>query len=361
MVQEHVTNCLPYTESYFGACNTAEGFYSLFGEIFDPKKLDRIYILKGGPGTGKSTLMKKVALAAQQAGQYVRYYYCSSDTSSLDGIVLPDAKIAVLDGTAPHATDPCYPGAVEELINLGAYFDTAKLRRARGEIMAIVQEKQLLYRRVYDRLRCAASHMRICREICADALNKEKMLQAIQRILRGTAQTGESISNRCYVTAIGTKGIVHFSTFEQAAQKRLWVINGHGGNALFFQMMREEMQHTNTKHTVLCDIEHPALCEGIYLPKQKQVIRAQNNLEIPQSDRTINMERFYDKQVLREQRQALRAAISGAKSARMHALELLQQIGRMHEALEQIYIAQMDFSGVEQQTSELIKSIKKTF
>ena len=97
------------------------------------------------------------------------------------------------------------------------------------------------------------------------------------------------------------------------------------------------------------------------MPKQKQVIRAQNNLEIPQSDRTINMERFYDKQVLREQRQALRAAISGAKSARMHALELLQQIGCMHEALEQIYISQMDFSGVEQQTSELIKTIKKAF
>ena len=73
------------------------------------------------------------------------------------------------------------------------------------------------------------------------------------------------------------------------------------------------------------------------------------------------MERFYDKQVLREQRQALRAAISGAKTARMHALELLQQIGRMHEALEQIYIAQMDYSGVEQQTSELIKTIKKAF
>ena len=42
-------------EKYFAAANTESGFFSLFDEVFSPEHLRRIYILKGGPGTGKST------------------------------------------------------------------------------------------------------------------------------------------------------------------------------------------------------------------------------------------------------------------------------------------------------------------
>lgn len=55
-------------------------------------------------------------------GESVEYYYCSSDTSSLDGIVLKHSGTAILDGTSPHTTDPAYPGAVEEIINMGDFF-----------------------------------------------------------------------------------------------------------------------------------------------------------------------------------------------------------------------------------------------
>ena len=44
---------------YFAAANTYKGFESFFDEIFNTEKLERIYILKGGPGAGKSTLMQR--------------------------------------------------------------------------------------------------------------------------------------------------------------------------------------------------------------------------------------------------------------------------------------------------------------
>lgn len=44
--------------NYYACANSARGFVSFFdGNI---KGLDKLYILKGGPGTGKSTLMKKI-------------------------------------------------------------------------------------------------------------------------------------------------------------------------------------------------------------------------------------------------------------------------------------------------------------
>ena len=50
---------------FFASMNTANGFQSYFKEIFDPKQYNRSYILKGGPGSGKSSLMKYKCLVTQ--------------------------------------------------------------------------------------------------------------------------------------------------------------------------------------------------------------------------------------------------------------------------------------------------------
>ena len=87
------------SKSYYAAANTANGFLSLFGEIFSPAALSRIYIIKGGPGTGKSTFMYGIGKAAKERGLETEYYYCSADTGSLDGVKIPELAAAVIDGT----------------------------------------------------------------------------------------------------------------------------------------------------------------------------------------------------------------------------------------------------------------------
>ncbi|MBQ4120809.1 MAG: hypothetical protein IJD35_02210, partial [Clostridia bacterium] len=51
--------------SYFAALNSHRGFCSYFPVLFAPY---RRYIIKGGPGCGKSTLMKKIAQTAEEKG-----------------------------------------------------------------------------------------------------------------------------------------------------------------------------------------------------------------------------------------------------------------------------------------------------
>ena len=45
---------------WFMGCNSQNGFYSLFGQFTRPEEGWRCILIKGGPGTGKSTLMKRV-------------------------------------------------------------------------------------------------------------------------------------------------------------------------------------------------------------------------------------------------------------------------------------------------------------
>jgi Cdc6-like AAA superfamily ATPase len=65
--------------SYFLGANTPYGFYSLFNELYNPDSDDKIYLIKGGPGTGKSSIMKRVASEAEKNGYDVLVYMKEND------------------------------------------------------------------------------------------------------------------------------------------------------------------------------------------------------------------------------------------------------------------------------------------
>ncbi|MGG0657461.1 PRK06851 family protein [Rummeliibacillus pycnus] len=133
---------------YFAGGNTAKGFYSLFESNFSV--LEKVFLLKGGPGNGKSTLMKNIAVEFLEKGFDVEYIHCSSDSDSIDGIIFPGLKIGLVDGTAPHIIEPKVPGAVEEYINLGVAWDSQQLHAKKDEIIHLISEKEEGYKAAYQ-------------------------------------------------------------------------------------------------------------------------------------------------------------------------------------------------------------------
>ena len=87
----------------FPGGNTTKGFYSFYNYILTQEEADRIICLKGGPGTGKSSFMKKIGTHFKTLGYTIEYHHCSSDNNSLDGVVIKELNIALLDGTSPHS------------------------------------------------------------------------------------------------------------------------------------------------------------------------------------------------------------------------------------------------------------------
>ena len=124
---------------YFLGANSPTGFYSLYDQLLPPEQASAIYILKGGPGCGKSTLMRRVAALAQEAGEPVEYILCSGYPDSLDAILLPGKKAALVDGTAPHVVEPKYPGVVEQYINLGKCYDHNGMEGLRTAIISCMR------------------------------------------------------------------------------------------------------------------------------------------------------------------------------------------------------------------------------
>ena len=144
-------------KKYFAAANSYRGFINYFDKVFPSEDFKRIYVLKGGPGTGKSSLMKKFSKALYDIECDIEEIYCSSDPSSLDGVIASrnGNKIALIDGTAPHERDAIIPGAVDEIINLGNNWDKKWLIAKRDDIIALCKEKSESYKTAYQYLQIA--------------------------------------------------------------------------------------------------------------------------------------------------------------------------------------------------------------
>ena len=119
----------------FAGSNSGEGFHSLFDNIIGPDAR-RVYLLKGGPGTGKSRFMREIADSVGR-GYDQELFFCSSDSQSLDAVTFPELGVALIDATAPHAQDAEWPGCRDQLLSLGDFWSRRDLEEKRAEIMAV--------------------------------------------------------------------------------------------------------------------------------------------------------------------------------------------------------------------------------
>ncbi len=90
------------SDRFFGAAtiNGSVDYIEILTEGF------KRYLIKGRPGTGKSTFLKKLAQAACDLGFHVERYHCAFDPNSLDMVIIRELKLCLFDSTAPHEYFP---------------------------------------------------------------------------------------------------------------------------------------------------------------------------------------------------------------------------------------------------------------
>ena len=136
------------SKHFFVCGHTAKGFSNLFSTNIQP--LSKLYILKGGPGTGKLPFLEKLGKALEDRLFNVEYVRCPSDPDSLDGVLIPELGVGIVDGTSPHVIEPTAPGAIEEYVNLGESWDTDKLAIHTTEILDLQDKIRHCYENAYS-------------------------------------------------------------------------------------------------------------------------------------------------------------------------------------------------------------------
>ena len=346
-------------KKYFAAANTPDGFLSYFPDIFSPDKLKRLYIIKGGPGTGKSTMIKFIADEAAAKGYDTELYYCSSDTRSLDGVLIPELSAAVIDGTAPHTTDPKYPGAVDVILDFGAYFDRKKLSEQRAEIIRLSREYSEQYRKAASYFSYAASAAREAFGIYASCADLEKLKKTAKKLTEGMKRDGKEAKIR-QITAFSTQGSVRLDTYEKSSSRRIAICGDYGEGTLLTELICSELNEKGVgcEYNVMNIM--PERRDAVYVPSAKtlfELVPRPDKREKQKYAKIINTERFIDKKRLSPSKGRLRMLKKIKTSLCAEASAYLKTAGKLHDELEQIYKNAVDFDGVRELMKKTAKEI----
>lgn len=346
--------------SYFASMNTSDGFKCYFDRIFDPSVLDSLYIIKGGSGTGKSTMMKKIG-EEYENNHAVEYFRCSSAPDSLDGVMI-DRRVAVIDGTAPHITDPKYPGASDKIINLGECLDSVVLEKFKRDIVELTLDKQNSYRKGYSFLSAAGIIKKEITDICKTDFFYEKMSGAVKRFFSQQNYSGEKIGIQTrLIETVSAGGKVKLTAFESNSEKICCIINGHG----LEHILLEEFMKISQGRKLLCyqsfDVLDPSKYNALYFPEIKlSVLPSGGNENLyDEKYKAFNMERFVSKDILNVNRSKLRFANKCVNALIQEASECFLDAKNIHEKIESIYGGAVDFEKVNEIGEGVIREISK--
>ena len=263
-------------KSFFASCNSYSGFNSYFAEIFNSKEFDKVFVLKGGPGTGKSTIMKKAVKHFERINADIEQFYCSSDINSLDGVIIEKngKKVAILDGTAPHERDAVIVGAIDEIINLGESLDYSWVEKYRQSISQLTDQKSAAYGTAYSYLRCAGA----CdNEICTN-IKKRFNINTAQKYVRDLNLTRPhhniSKNKTRLISSFSKDGYQRISPIPNCENKVVKL----GGN---IYSAREFLSFLTSRYDGDCVISpyplNTGFTETIYLPRENILIIIDDN------------------------------------------------------------------------------------
>lgn len=337
--------------SYFAALNSHRGFLSYFHTLFASYTK---HVIKGGPGSGKSTLMKKIAKAAEERGHSVTRYYCSSDTDSLDAVVIDSLKTVILDGTPPHATEPYCPGAVDSILNLTAFWNHRELKRASQDIKVLSEHISLSYRQVYALMAALYEMENAIGYAAEDVFDRARAETIILRLFEKhrirEEKTPKSILRPA--SAFGVKGYVHLNAYETKAQTVIEIKDRVIYSPYFFDLLKKVLTQ---KKISFYESPRPLdeATESIFLPQCALLF---TRLETKKDCGKINLDRMLPERgrgALSPHKTLLREIDSLCLLIKKH----LHEIGKRHDELESYYIAATDYDALNQFSEELITSL----
>lgn len=350
---------------YAGA-NTCVGFFSLYDSVF--QDVERKYVIKGGPGTGKSSFMKIIGEALLAQGYDVEFLHCSSDSNSLDGMIAPALKLGLVDGTAPHVIDPQYPGAVDEIINLGDYWDRSALRASKQEIVELTNQIAACFRRTYELLAFAKELHDQWETYYIEGMNFQQAdgiaQDLIEKVLgQEPAKNAKPQERHLFFGAATPEGARHFYDNLTGHLHTRYIVKGRPGTGKSTMMRKVaaaaleknydvEYFHCSFDPQSIDMIIIPALAVAFLDGTAPHVLDPSGPKDV-----LVDMYQCVDPKVYQRnlaEIQALEIRYNGVMKA---SAAYLGDARRLHDQLESYYVKAMDFGQINAKRDQLLQEI----
>jgi hypothetical protein len=349
----------------FPGGNTAYGFYSFYGEILRQEDAERIIVLKGGPGVGKSTFLKRIGEAALQKGLDTEFLHCSSDNNSLDGIHIPGLKTAVIDGTAPHVVDPKTPAAVDEILNFGDFWDAAGIRKSKAAILSLTGSISACFARAYRYLKAARAVAEDSEAIYGSAADTQGMAQLAGEVTSELFRDEDfsekpGRTRKLFLSAITPNGLLHYID-DSIVGHTVYAIKGALGLkacGLLEKIRTEASLRGYDTEAFYCALD-PAMPEHLIIPAKKTAFITVNEYHTPRLEvwQIADLASFLDKAEQKKREGDLAANRALFNKLLDEAVVTIGRAKEMHDELETYYKPHIDFAAVDRCLQKTLKSL----
>ena len=351
---------------FFLGANTPNGFVSYFKDILVPSENFTVYLIKGGPGTGKSTFMKTVARELSPLDPFAEYIYCSSDPASLDGVIFHKLGIAFMDATPPHEAEPRYPGAFEIVINLCDLWDEAYLQESRKNIVMLVDQNKALHERATRFLAAAGNLLGDTYRLALEFTDLKKTESAAEKLAAKEIplkKVRTPKEHRRFLSAV-TDGKITF--FEQTALQlcsNIFQVDDCYGSfsRTFLATVRKHALLSGYEiFTCACPLSPYDKIDHILIPELSLGFITTNKitkLSAPPA-KLIHHRRFIDKDALRHRKARISFNKKAASQLLLEAARLIKEAKSIHDEIESYYIKAMDFDALHALCDKTISNIK---
>ena len=338
---------------FFAGANSGNGFQNLFSEMVDLEDTYDFMILKGGPGVGKNTFMREIGKTMERAGTPVEYLWCSGDPDSLDGVVMPELRCAVADGTSPHVLEPKYPAAVDRYVDLGRFYDLAAAKASAGEVKARTHQYQSAYVRAYRCLRAARQLELETAEAAQRSFEAQRAERRVSGVIRRELRKSAGKPGRTcrrFLGSITHKGYIwRFDSVETLCPRVHEFADRWGLAGQSLERLHQAAQDKGWDTIVCVSPEDPARIEHVLIPELGLAfVTSRPDMDYGQKPyRRIRLDAMVDP--ANRARMRFQGRMTGL--LRQEAVEALRDAKAAHDALEAIYNPYVDFDGVRAQAA----------
>ena len=347
----------------FPGGNTSLGFYSFYDYIADDS-FQRIYILKGGPGVGKSTYMRHIGEYFLNRGFPVEFHHCSSDQNSLDAVVIPHLKVALMDGTAPHQREPKYPAVLEVVLDFSRFWDENKIRVHREKIMALKKQISAAFASAYRYLQAAALLKQEQDTVYTTFVDQGKLVASKCELGEEIFQDhtpGRGKVRHFFGGGITPQGCVNYLSSIVGTARRLYVITGPPGTG------QEEILNHIVDLAALYQLDHevyhcalePKKLEHVLIPALDTAVVTSHPPHVfePEHGHRIDTTHFLQRPLDDHEVQAAQESKEAYQSMLQLAIQRIQGAKQNHSTLEGYYAPHMDFAQLDRFREEILREI----
>jgi len=350
--------CKPVVDFFLGSLSPS-GFTGWFAEAASEPGLTP-YLIKAGPGCGKSTFMRRLADAestrpAPRGRDIIERIHCSSDPDSLDGVLLPGAAALILDATAPHTLDCKYPGAAERVVSFYDTLDNESLSRQKQSVLSLGRRNTALLQQAAAVYALACGLFRQRRLLAGESLDTAKLDAFGRRFARRTmppricAVPGKQ--RHRLLSAPTPQGLtVFYDTIPQLANKIYALHDPYGAASEHLLALLAEHARSNGYDAILCHCAtDQTKLDHLFVPELGLAFVTSNAwhpMRFP-TQKNLHASRFMVSSRLKAERGTLNYQKRTADALLRRTCSMQRKAKTVHDELEKYYIAATDFAAVD--------------